>query len=231
LPRSFDPASSRAAGPGRPERSVTGYLATHARVGEVLHRRHAGRLKPRAGVPAACMVDIGGIRVPVIAPEDLVVTKLLAGRSKNLEDARTVLLGQRRRSRLGPSAHRPARDRGSSGLSRPGTAARRSHSGCTSQIVPRQPQLRRAIRCVSRDQGHRRLADDRAVSENTISLCSYGWPLHCVGRLQDERGVHAERQSRRLLPRGVASVTQVLNAHGAYGSSTPSGTVAAYASR
>jgi hypothetical protein len=32
-------------------------------------------------------VDIGGLVVPVIGPEELVVTKILAGRSKDLEDA------------------------------------------------------------------------------------------------------------------------------------------------
>lgn len=36
-------------------------------------------------------IDIGGLVVPVIAPEDLVVTKLLAGRPKDLDDARSVL--------------------------------------------------------------------------------------------------------------------------------------------
>jgi predicted nucleotidyltransferase len=42
----------------------------------------------------ARIVDVGGVRVPVIAPEDLIVTKLLAGRPKDLEDARTVLIAQ-----------------------------------------------------------------------------------------------------------------------------------------
>jgi len=36
-------------------------------------------------------VDIAGMMVPVISPEDLVVTKLLAGRPKDVEDVRTVL--------------------------------------------------------------------------------------------------------------------------------------------
>jgi hypothetical protein len=36
-------------------------------------------------------VDIAGMMVPVISPEDLVVTKLLAGRPKDLGDVRTIL--------------------------------------------------------------------------------------------------------------------------------------------
>jgi hypothetical protein len=41
-------------------------------------------------------VTIGGAGIPVICPEDLVATKILAGRSKDLEDVRGVL-----RERLG----------------------------------------------------------------------------------------------------------------------------------
>lgn len=40
-------------------------------------------------------VDIGGLVVPVIAPEELIVTKILAGRSKDLEDVRGILRAQR----------------------------------------------------------------------------------------------------------------------------------------
>jgi len=40
------------------------------------------------------LVDIGSVRVPMISPEDLVVTKVLAGRPKDLEDLRGVLLEQ-----------------------------------------------------------------------------------------------------------------------------------------
>lgn len=39
-------------------------------------------------------VGVGGLDVPVISPEDLVVTKVLAGRPKDLEDARGVLREQ-----------------------------------------------------------------------------------------------------------------------------------------
>lgn len=50
-----------------------------------LHREFLERSRP---------VDIGGVRVPMISPEDLVVTKVLAGRPKDLEDLRGVLLEQ-----------------------------------------------------------------------------------------------------------------------------------------
>lgn len=40
----------------------------------------------------AVRVDIEGIAVPIITPEDLLVTKILAGRPKDLEDVRSVLL-------------------------------------------------------------------------------------------------------------------------------------------
>ena len=39
----------------------------------------------------AVPVVIGGETVPVIAPEDLVVTKILAGRAKDIEDVRGIL--------------------------------------------------------------------------------------------------------------------------------------------
>lgn len=36
-------------------------------------------------------VDVGGVLVPVISPEDLIVTKVLAGRPKDIEDIRGIL--------------------------------------------------------------------------------------------------------------------------------------------
>jgi Nucleotidyl transferase of unknown function (DUF2204) len=39
-------------------------------------------------------LSMGGVRVPVISPEDLIVTKILAGRSKDLEDVDGILRGQ-----------------------------------------------------------------------------------------------------------------------------------------
>jgi len=42
----------------------------------------------------AQLIDVGGVRVPVITADDLIVTKVLAGRSKDLEDVRDVLRQQ-----------------------------------------------------------------------------------------------------------------------------------------
>lgn len=39
----------------------------------------------------AVPVDVGGVRVFFISPEDLIVTKILAGRSKDIEDVQGVL--------------------------------------------------------------------------------------------------------------------------------------------
>jgi hypothetical protein len=39
----------------------------------------------------AVQVSVGGVTVPVLSPEDLVVTKILAGRPKDIEDIRGVL--------------------------------------------------------------------------------------------------------------------------------------------
>lgn len=39
-------------------------------------------------------VDLGGLEVPVISPEDLVVTKILAGRPKDLDDVRGIMREQ-----------------------------------------------------------------------------------------------------------------------------------------
>ncbi|MCU1348994.1 MAG: hypothetical protein JWO56_2024, partial [Acidobacteria bacterium] len=36
-------------------------------------------------------VDIEGVLVPVITPEDLIITKVLAGRAKDIEDIRSVI--------------------------------------------------------------------------------------------------------------------------------------------
>jgi hypothetical protein len=42
----------------------------------------------------ARQVDIGGVTVPVIGPEELIVTKVLASRSKDLDDVRGILVAQ-----------------------------------------------------------------------------------------------------------------------------------------
>lgn len=39
-------------------------------------------------------LDLDGVRVPVIAPDDLIVAKVLAGRAKDLEDVRALLREQ-----------------------------------------------------------------------------------------------------------------------------------------
>ena len=39
-------------------------------------------------------VDVGGVTVPVIGPEELIVTKILAGRTKDLDDVRGILVAQ-----------------------------------------------------------------------------------------------------------------------------------------
>ena len=45
----------------------------------------------------AIAVDLGGSFIPVISPEDLIITKILAGRAKDIEDIRGVM-SERRQS-------------------------------------------------------------------------------------------------------------------------------------
>jgi hypothetical protein len=40
----------------------------------------------------AVQMDVGGVTVPVLSPEDLIVTKVLAGRPKDIEDIRGILV-------------------------------------------------------------------------------------------------------------------------------------------
>ena len=49
-------------------------------------------------------IDLGGVNVPVISPKDLGVSKILAGRPKDLEDVLGVL--QRQREQLDMAAIR-----------------------------------------------------------------------------------------------------------------------------
>lgn len=42
----------------------------------------------------AALADLGGIRVPVIAADDLVITKVVAGRAKDLDDVAGVIAAQ-----------------------------------------------------------------------------------------------------------------------------------------
>lgn len=44
----------------------------------------------------ARLVDVGGVEVPVLSPEDLLVAKILASRPKDLEDAAGILRGRRK---------------------------------------------------------------------------------------------------------------------------------------
>jgi predicted nucleotidyltransferase len=55
----------------------------------------AGRGLEDAFIERAILVDIEGLPVPVVSPEDLIVMKILAGRTKDLEDVRTVLIQRR----------------------------------------------------------------------------------------------------------------------------------------
>jgi hypothetical protein len=45
-------------------------------------------------IERAKRVDLGGVRVPILSAEDVVVTKLLAGRPRDLLDVREVLAAQ-----------------------------------------------------------------------------------------------------------------------------------------
>lgn len=63
----------------------------HPRSGLALDLVLAGPGLEDAFLDRAIRVDVGGLAVPFISPEDLVVTKILAGREKDLEDVRGVL--------------------------------------------------------------------------------------------------------------------------------------------
>lgn len=67
---------------------------THAASGLALDAVLGGPGFEEEFVRTARPVDIGGLVVPVIGPEELVVTKILAGRSKDLEDVRGILRTQ-----------------------------------------------------------------------------------------------------------------------------------------
>jgi hypothetical protein len=57
----------------------------------------AGRGLEEEFLSRSTLVDIGGVKVPMISVEDLIAVKILAGRRKDLEDVRGVLLEQRGR--------------------------------------------------------------------------------------------------------------------------------------
>jgi len=67
-------------------------------------------------------VDIGGVLVPMSCPEDLVVTKVLAGRRKDLEDIRGVL--QEQGAAIGCDQIRELLAAAEAALARPGLVRR-----------------------------------------------------------------------------------------------------------
>ena len=61
----------------------------------------AGSALEQAFLDRVTPLEAAGVRVPVMSAEDLVAVKILAGRDKDLEDARAVLLAQRSQLNLG----------------------------------------------------------------------------------------------------------------------------------
>lgn len=67
---------------------------THASSGLALDAVLGGPGLEEEFLRTARPVDVGGVTVPVIAPEELIVTKVLAGRVKDLDDVRGILVAQ-----------------------------------------------------------------------------------------------------------------------------------------
>jgi hypothetical protein len=63
----------------------------HERSGLGLDLVLAGPGLEEAFLARAVPVDVAGVAIPFISPEDLIVTKVLAGRAKDIEDIRGVL--------------------------------------------------------------------------------------------------------------------------------------------
>lgn len=63
----------------------------HSATGLPLDIVLAGSELEREFLDRAVPVKIGDVEVPVLSPEDLVVTKILAGRAKDIEDVRGIL--------------------------------------------------------------------------------------------------------------------------------------------
>lgn len=63
----------------------------HPRSGLALDLVVAGPGLEDAFLARAVPIDVAGTTIPIISPEDLIVTKILAGRAKDLEDIRGVL--------------------------------------------------------------------------------------------------------------------------------------------
>jgi hypothetical protein len=66
----------------------------HRKTGIPLDLVVAGSGLEQEFLARAVVVDVGGIRVPVMAPDDLVITKVIAGRDKDIEDASGILAAQ-----------------------------------------------------------------------------------------------------------------------------------------
>ena len=67
---------------------------THAVSGMALDAVLGGPGLEEEFLRTARQVDVGDLLVPVIGPEELIVTKILAGRSKDLDDVRGILAAQ-----------------------------------------------------------------------------------------------------------------------------------------
>lgn len=94
-------AAMEAAGFEMRVRDLLGFVArtrvvplVHAATGLALDVVLGGPGLEEEFVRGAREVDLAGVRVPVIGPEDLIVTKVLAGRPKDLEDVRGILQAQ-----------------------------------------------------------------------------------------------------------------------------------------
>lgn len=73
----------------------------HTRSGLALDLVLAGPGLEDAFLERAILVDVSGTAIPFISPKDLIVTKILAGRAKDLEDIRGVLAERGEQLRLG----------------------------------------------------------------------------------------------------------------------------------
>lgn len=67
---------------------------THVATGTPVDLVIAGPGLEEAFLARARPTDLGGVVIPVIAPEDLITTKILAGRPKDLEDVLGMLRGR-----------------------------------------------------------------------------------------------------------------------------------------
>jgi hypothetical protein len=83
--------TSRAADPAAFVATTSVLPFVHTASGMPLDVVFAGSVLEGMFLDGARVVDVGGVSVPMIRPEHLIVTKLLAGRPKDIEDVRGVL--------------------------------------------------------------------------------------------------------------------------------------------